>query len=111
VGIDLYLLPLECESPPYSHTILRATADHRTYDKIEALESQPVPDDFSCYLAHGGENGKQYGFTDVDSYGRQLRTVRAGPLAAILHRWGFRPATTAYLQALKPNTKIVLFWS
>lgn len=109
MGIDLILYPVECETPllSFSHTMLRCDGQRSLFDVIAELKTRPAPEDFSTYRDEG------YGAIEFDPYGDALTYIRAGELvkaAAGIELYPRNAAAWAYLAALDPQTKIVLYW-
>jgi hypothetical protein len=120
MGVDLTLLPLDCDRPDFafSHTVLSFDSQRKLWDEISALPSEPAPSFTSFYgrVPDGSMEGEHgYGEAKVDSYDVPLRCVTALSLAACLARHkGFcypkNEAILAYIAALPKETRVVLYW-
>lgn len=115
MSVDLAFLIVRGAPPvvSFAHTIIEAGSDPGVHEKIKRLPDQPAPENFSTYLARNNEGEPCYGKLTDDCYGRSLRMVRAGDLAKIKLRTESERirAAMAYVRALDPDTRIVLFWS
>lgn len=120
MGVDLVLIPVECEHPAFGHTLLRLDPDHDLWGAFEGVDDREAPDDFTTYLARipdGIMKGEScYGVVITDPYGKRLRAVRVGNL---LDAWpkrrgsvhnGRNLAVRAYLELLDRKSWVVLYW-
>ena len=122
MGVDLTLL--EVTSYACAHTILSMDRARELWSQFEAVEMTagvPVPATFTSYMSRpeGGEcrvchTDSRYGVMKEDAYGSQIRMVYASDLLEGLkpdEDWTTRNrAIWAYLAALKPDTRIALYW-
>ena len=127
MGIDLMLLPLDCDVPAsevtksfgFSHTILPMGRNHSLWEHIRALPTTALPEDFSAYVATRPDGESGYGHLSEDPWGDTIRCVTAGDLARVLVAWCMRAGegaqtawlpVTAYIEALPSATRIALYW-
>ncbi len=119
MGVDLRLLPLDCDSPQvrYSHTIIQVSRSRDLWSRIADIGPRPLEADVASYIggtvqdwAHKGE--PCYGELLLDPYGDRYTWMTAGELVAAFRDVpGSGPAwTVAYLAALPPGTRVVLAW-
>ena len=115
MGIDLRLLPIECESHSlcYSHTLLDCVRNYELHEVIKKLEVVPIMRKITCFLATNNDGEPSYGDITQDAYGKDLTYVTSDLLSSINdeHVNGRNVAVWAYLKSLQPNTKVVLYWS
>lgn len=135
MGIDLVLLPIDVDgaengtlAPPeqpwgygYSHTRLPVPRSQGTWPAVQRA-AEPMGDmvfasiegDMSAHSSGKSEYG-----TTLDAYAAPLTFVRARKLAGLLCRCridqgpeadGRLAAIVAYLRALPPRTRVVLYW-
>ena len=94
--------------PLLAHDRLRMNwQDYDAFDRIKA-ESVPLPEGVQWYGDEGIENRPD------DQYGEPLTYVAAHTLArhlasATLRGWDL--AVLAFVKALRPDTRVVLWWS
>lgn len=109
MGIDLYLLPFDCDLPQisFSHTILKVPRDYEMFDRINKCEQHPVPKDFTSFVSRDEEyEESHYGTTTEDSYGARVMYILAGDLKTV----GLESPIRDYINALPDETKVALFW-
>ena len=116
MGLDLYLLPFDCDLPvlAFSHTVLDCCRRRDLFEalmKIEKEIGKPVPDGFQTHI--GCESG--YGTTINTPYGEPLHYATCADLRKVRSHEGVQDNTknTAiwmYLLALDPDTKVALYW-
>lgn len=114
MSLDLALLPFDYDggSFSYSHTVLRTYGGYELHDKIKQCNQLPVSDDFTSYLSREGDGDRDthYGKTTTTPYGERLTFTTAQELIRATTEGDIGPATWAYINALKPQTKIALYW-
>ncbi len=120
MGLDLYLLPFDCDNPgiSFAHTLLSCQRRGDLFDVLSTLlGATPVPDDFTSFLGYHpapcGEYG--YGHTYEDPYGSSLRALTVAQLLTVSTHDGVQDnhknrAIWAYLAELPPETRVALFW-
>lgn len=103
MGIDLTLMPMNAHA---SFTLLPLDRDYDLHDKIQALDSQPIPNGFVAY------NGAGFTALPKDAYGDPIRYVLAGALRelAINSIHVRNRAAWAYLKELPDDHQIALYW-
>lgn len=121
MGVDLKLLVVDGDmgNSAFAHTMLEFGRNYDAHDKIRE-QSHPIPwKDFSSYVSRvpdGSMKGETcYGDVNEDCYGEKLKYVRADDflkavksfLPNLSHR---QMAAYVYLEAMPPETKIVLYW-
>lgn len=126
MGLDLYLLPITCETETrnlyrietwgYSHTIIDCDANYPLFQAIEALEKtegSAVPKSFTTFLGRQEDGEHGYGETHETPYGKELRAVRVKALLPFFkkaHKSHKNRAAWAYLTQLPPEMRIALYW-
>lgn len=116
MGLDLYLLPFECdqETISFSHSILNCDRNYPLFEKIEKLDEQPVEKHFSSYLSRNDDYEEpHYGKTTETPYGEPLGWVKREKLLTFQKEAAQTPRCYAiweYLNALPENTKVALYW-
>lgn len=124
MGIDLTLLPIDCENDTgtwgYSHTVLSCERAGKLWGELYMLEKrdgQPVPESFTTYLSRDDKYEEpHYGQTTKDAYGEPVRALPAKALMRYANHLGVKDqarnrAVWSYLKALPPETKVALYWS
>ena len=127
MGIDLMLLPLDCDIPEsehgksfsFSHTVLPVERSYSLWEAIKTLPTTELPEDFSAYVATRPDGEPGYGRLQTDPYNETIHCVTAGDLARVLVAWCMRAGegaqtawlpVTAYIEALPSATRIALYW-
>lgn len=131
MGIDLMLLPLDCDIPAgeqgksfgFSHTILPVDRSYSLWEMIKELPTTELPENFTAYVSTRPDNEPGYGQLHIDPYMDPILCVTAGDLARVLVAWCTRDhenslplpvaawlPVTAYVEALPSATRIALFW-
>lgn len=136
MGLDLTLLPFDCDQPmlSFSHSLLGCMRRENLFELISRLSSQPVPENFTSYLSRDNDDqlqyfalpngvrktlaanlGPHYGRTLKTPYGQPLMWVRAKDLLTCAEHKDVRDnpknrAVWAYLAQLDSETKIALYW-
>ncbi len=123
MGVDTLLIPFESSNDingrttGLSHTSLEVVRSRDMWREILALESQPVPEIFLTLFGDVYPDEPDYWNreTSVDSYGKPLRWVFAGALAALrdyrnIPEESGNRAVWAYLEQLPPDYKVALYW-
>ena len=109
MGVDLKLLPMRYGiGSNFSHEIIEVVRCRDMFDRINAIPSFPVSDGFSCSLASFDHDDVDSGQGEVveDFYGQRLRYT----LACELKKVGIGGPEGAFVDALKDDVPIVLFW-
>ena len=81
--------------------------DYELFERIKA-EAVPLPDGAQWYSDEGLEHCQE------DAYGEPLKWLAAHALVRLLSAVplrGWDAATMAFLKALPPSTRVVLWWS
>jgi hypothetical protein len=111
MGVDLTLVPIRDDSPRMPWWLEGSRLDlHRDYavwNLIEPVKRIPDGVRFSRYSDEGIEDRND------DQYGNPLTYITAGDLAIVkLHKQAslWNQACWAFIRALPPKTKIVLWW-
>lgn len=116
MGLDLTLLPIDHfnESLSFSHTVLRTYGGYDLFELLETVDQLPVPANFKSYLSRDDEyEATHYGTTTQDPYGEHINYTTVGKLLAAVEKRSspWAPSTVmAFLEAMKPDSKIALFW-
>lgn len=117
MGLDLKLLPVECDTElvRYSHTILSCPRRRALFDSIKELEKRNYGASLACYLAPDKDGNVRYGETTEDSYGKPIQYVTAQELLKLSMHFDvcsndINKAIWSYLSKLPPETKIILYW-
>jgi hypothetical protein len=115
MGIDLILLPIESEDVMFSHTVLSCGRSRELFDEIMKLKSKDLWAALSTYVANNERGDPCYGKVEFDSYDAPLKYVAAKYLVSLASHedvgsYPQNKAIWAYLAALPPETKIVLYW-
>lgn len=119
MGVDLRLLPIECEHENlwYSHSMLSLERRRELWPLFAELEktSGVVDPSFTsfCGRQDNGENG--YGKTLETPYGQPLTYLTAEQILTLKDHEAVQDNTTnraiwAYLAHLNPKMKIALYW-
>lgn len=111
MGVDLSLYPVKYSletGEELSFSILSLERRRELWPLIEEIESHPVKE----ATGHFGDN---YRTITKDPYGTPLRYVRAKDLLALQDNEAVQDnnlnrAAWAYLSAIAPETKIILYW-
>ena len=116
MGLDLYLLPFDCDSPDlcFSHTILNCERESFLFIKISNLSDDIgviVPDYFTGFLSRKESGDSCYGKIIEDPYGDPIKYVNANKLIdAWKTEYVKNEAILEYLKCLYGTTKIALYW-
>lgn len=110
MGVDLTLLPLDYENNDSGTAFSRLHLERRRelWDDIEKLPKKPIG-------SVTGYMGDEFGRQTEDCYGGGLKWVHAKELLPLKDHEAVQDNDTnraiwAYLAALRPDTKIVLYW-
>ncbi|MFI5297396.1 MAG: hypothetical protein ACHREM_04800 [Polyangiales bacterium] len=112
---NLKLLPVH-ERSWVSFSVLEVDPSPVLFDALEELKGLPVPEEFESYVGCVGDEEEQgFGPTTSPFEGGSLLWVRAHLLCKFAqHEEVVDDATNraawAYLAALPPDTRIVLYW-
>lgn len=116
MGVDLTIAPDRWSLPQggerdwwLANNRLDLLRNYHLYDQIKALPSSPLEPDttFGWYGDDGVERETE------DAYGNPLRYVRAGDLGTIPDQPDYpawNRAVLAFVRALPPETRIMLWW-
>lgn len=123
MGLDLKLLPLDYlsagKSGPwgYSHTVLSVNRNSELFDAIALLDDEELPQGASIASYVGGdvpdgakEGETCYGVLDQTPYGDRCTWIDVEALVPAFAKHMSDQPVTAYLRAMRPGTKIVLYW-
>lgn len=125
MGVDLRLLPLDHLSYQsagsiwgFSHTVLSLPRDSDAWPAFEAMRTEQVPAgaNISSFcgkrVPDGASQGElMYGIIrDKDAYGSPYTWTTAGELKPVLAKWFATCPSTAYINALSDDTKVILDW-
>ncbi len=123
MGVDLTLLPLDCDYPTeddrpafqFSHSMLRTERRRELWPLIEKLEQGEVSPGFTSFMGTGPDGEHGYGKTVETAYGSPVKWATAGNLAKLATNHAVtndakNRAVWAYLSALDPDTKVALYW-
>lgn len=123
MGLDLTLLPFDCDSSilSFSHTVLSCERRGDLFDAIRVIEEKhghDTPERFSCYLGiHDKETCGARGYSQVTQtpYGKRLQFLLVSELFPLFTHRDVQDdaknrAIWAYLSQLPPDTKVALFW-
>lgn len=119
MGLDLTLLPIECDQDEwgYSHTVLNCERRSSLFEALLEIPAHPVPLKFHTYLSRDEKYEEpHYSDTQKTPYGDALQWVRVSDLMKFKNHEGvtdntLNRAVWAYLGELKPEMKIALYWS
>lgn len=114
MSLNLTLLPFDCENPPFSHTVLPTYGGHDLHDAVKGLNQLPVPLEFTSYLSRQATDlvnttATHYGRTTQTPYGEPVKYTIVAELLTLDGELR-QGAAWAYIAALKPDTKVALFW-
>lgn len=120
MGVDLTLLPVECDCDTwgYAHTVLEIGRNYQTHRKLE--QSSPKPRsgwDLRSYFARvpdGSCKGERcYGKVVETAYGEPITYLSSDEIVKAMHNSsGLLPqekAALAYLRAI-PTCQVALYW-
>jgi hypothetical protein len=115
MGVDLKMLVVDGHYPgviSFAHTMMETGQNYDFHNKVKKLPSEPVPDDFTSYVARDAEGESCYGQVRDDCYGERVRMVRAGDVVKLRYKQGYTrlKAAIAYLRELPPDTWVALYW-
>ncbi len=123
MGVDLTMLPLDCDREAdehgpalqFSRSVLGVERRRELWPLIEKLEQDEVSSSFSSFMGTGQDGEHGYGNTTETPYGNPLKWARAGDLAKLATNQAVtndakNRAVWAYLSALEPDTKVALYW-
>ncbi len=116
MGVDLYLLPFDCDDPDlsFSHTILDCERERALFGLISIISIEngiKVPDGFTGFLSRKSNGESGYGEIKEDPYGDPVKYVDADKLIEIWKsEYDKNKAILSYLKCLPNNTKVALFW-
>lgn len=124
MGLDLTLLPVEHDTFEwgFSHSMLRMDRDSSLFSQMLAWEKEygeSPPRRFHTYICRDDAcEEPHYGDTSETPYGEPLRCVNVGSLVRILESadldGGLSPRNRAalrYLECLRPESRVALYWS
>jgi len=100
----------------YAHTMIEADGDKAFYDAIMKIKSYDPPTYLGCFIADSKSGDPCYGnLPETDKYGTPHRMVKAGSLSLEhfkeAHYYHNLPiAALKYMDAIDPDTWIVLHW-
>ena len=110
MGLDLALLPVDYEDEYHmsSHSILKLERRRNIWGDIASLPSSPAGD-VTGYM------GDEFCTRRKDPYGNDMRWVYAQDLAALKDHTSVQDddrnqAIWTFLAALKPESKVILYW-
>lgn len=112
MSVDLTLLPYGyggwvTDEMDWSHDALQVFEARDLWDKIKALDANLVEPDFHSYVSRDSKyEESHYGNTTEDPYGNKVKWVHAKDLKPLL----IGPPG-AFINALKDDHKVALFWS
>ena len=118
MGVDLRLLPLDCDVPDirFSYTVLECERRRGLWDKVSALPALEAESGIGCYVSRTNDGECGYGpLPATDAYGKPYKYTTARHLLTLTGEPGVTDshknrAIWAYLAELPPDTKVVLDW-
>ncbi len=117
MGLDLKLLPMNPEGTS-SYSALDLERNYEVFEAVKELESDRFFAPVNGYESHdhGDCDSAHWGPMTTDAYGEKLRSVPAAELGGCLLSKAskhdpYTLAAAAYLLALPPLTRVVLYWS
>jgi hypothetical protein len=117
VTLELRLLPyLSLGDCGYAHTVLAVAPRQRLFARMRREAARRhLRWDFTSYFSPAFGELRRYGEMAADAHGEPLTWLPAGWLAAVLQAYreagdGGNDAVLAYLRALPPAAKVVLYW-
>jgi hypothetical protein len=100
--------------PFLNHASLRFERGHRLFAQLSADATPPLVRLFPPGLQAGVYRDAELTFTATDGYGKPLTFATPGDLRALCLPGDLAPwncAVLAFLRALPPDHRLVLFWS
>lgn len=118
MGVDLRFLPVDTEGKDghlYCWSVLSLERRRELWPMIKAVPNKPVQGKVHCFVAGLPDGETGYGEIMEDSYGGILTYSTAQDLYELCEAEpvtdnDVNRAVWAYIGALHPDTKIVLFW-
>jgi hypothetical protein len=118
MGVDLRLLPIECEQPGniFSHSVLSCERRYDLFETIRALPSRCGPDVLWSFCSRDKEfEEAHYGNTNETPYGERVMCVYNRDLKVLINHPEvvdnyMNRAIWAYLDKLPDTVRIALFW-
>lgn len=125
MGTDLNLLPFH--APPhdstswwdggesrYTTTVLALPRNYELFEAISELEQVPVGTRIAAYAARvpdgRARNETMFGVIDTDRRGDPLVYVWSTALARVMERLLPGEPVTAFISAMRPGGRVVLWW-
>jgi hypothetical protein len=108
MGLDLTLLPCAHVDEHWgmSHEMLSLDRNPEIFEIIRSLQSEPVPPDFSTFMASDKEGEHCYGDTQQTRYGEPLLMTRMKHLKTV----GIGGPAGAFIAASPDEQRVALFW-
>jgi hypothetical protein len=118
MGLDLSLLPIHANvtEPPSTSTCIDLLRREELFEVISAIPARPMPLGVQCHYGEAADDEeRRYGCCKMDPCGDPITWVTAGELAALKDHpevldSAQNRAAWAYLCAMKPDARVVLYW-